>query len=91
MLRSPERTYLSEVSTAYVMISCENSFEQQVIEQLKKIRGVEEILGTYGNYDIVAKVESLSIEDLRETIIMKIRRIKHICCTTTLMCAKCLV
>ncbi len=91
MLRSPEQTYLRDVSQAYVMINCENGFEESIIERLKEIRGVKEVLGTYGNYDIVAKVESSSLEELRETVVLKIRRLKNIRCTTTLLCAKYLV
>jgi len=91
MLRSPELTYLSEVSTAYVMINCESGYEEPVIEALKEIDVVKEVMGTYGNYDIVVKVESPTLEELRETIIWKVRRIKNIRCTTTLMCAKHLV
>ncbi len=91
MLRSPELTYLREVSTAYVMINCESGYEESVIEQLKEILAVKQVIGTYGIYDIVAKVESSTLEELRETIILKVRRIKNIRCTTTLMCAKYLV
>ena len=87
MQRSPEQVCLREVSTAYVMMNCESGYEEPVIEELKAVRAVKEIIGTYGNYDIVAKIESPTLEDLRETI-WKIRRINNIRCTTTLMCAK---
>ncbi|TLX94598.1 MAG: Lrp/AsnC family transcriptional regulator [Thaumarchaeota archaeon] len=91
MLRSPDLTYVYEVSTAYVVINCESGYEEPVLEGLREIDAVKEVMGTYGNYDIVAKVESPTLEELRETIICKVRRIKNIRCTTTLMCAKYLV
>ena len=41
--------------------------------------------GTFGAYDILAKIESPQGEDLRETITWKIRKIGKIRSTLTLM------
>ena len=41
--------------------------------------------GTFGAYDILAKIESSQVEDLRETITWKIRKIDKIRSTLTLM------
>ncbi len=41
--------------------------------------------GTFGAYDILAKVESEQVEALRETITWKIRKIDKIRSTLTLM------
>ena len=42
-------------------------------------------IGTFGAYDILAKIESPQVEDLRETITWKIRKIDKIRSTLTLM------
>ena len=47
--------------------------------------GIIEVHGTFGAYDILAKIESSTVEDLRETITWKIRKIEQIRSTLTLM------
>ncbi len=73
------------MALAYVLINCDLGYEEQIIEELKHISDVKEIHGTYGVYDIFAKVESDQITTLRETITSKIRKIDRIRSTLTLM------
>ena len=73
------------MSTAYVLINCELGAEEMVISQLKLIDGVVEVHGTFGAYDILAKVEAELVEKLRETITWKVRRIEKVRSTLTLM------
>jgi len=73
------------MSTAYVLINCDLGAEEFVISELKSIEGVVEVHGTFGAYDILAKVEASLIEKLRETITWKIRKIVKIRSTLTLM------
>jgi len=49
------------------------------------VAGVAEVHGTFGAYDILAKIESATVENLRETITWKIRKIDQIRSTLTLM------
>jgi len=46
---------------------------------------MKEVHGTFGAYDILAKIESDTVEKLRETITWKIRKIEKIRSTLTLM------
>ena len=73
------------MSTAYVLINCELGSEEFVISELKLIEEVVEVHGTFGAYDILAKVELSLVEALRETITWKIRKIAKIRSTLTLM------
>jgi len=73
------------MATAYVLINCDLRYEEQIIEELKHISDVKEIHGTFGAYDILAKVESDGVEKLSETITWKIRKIPKIRFTLTLM------
>ncbi len=73
------------MATAYVLINCELGAEEAVISELKPIEGVVEVHGTFGAYDILAKVELSLVEALRETITWKIRKIAKIRSTLTLM------
>ena len=73
------------MATAYVLINCDMGYEEQIIEELKHLSDVKEVHGTYGAYDILAKVESDQITTLRETITSKIRKIDRIRLTLSLM------
>jgi len=73
------------LATAYVLINCELGAEEFVISELNSIDGVVEVHGTFGAYDILAKVQSDQVEALRETITWKIRKIPKIRSTLTLM------
>ena len=73
------------MAEAYVLINCEIGSEEKVIEELKTIDGVKEVHGTFGAYDVLAKVESDQVETLRETITWKIRKIDKIRSTLRLM------
>ncbi len=71
--------------TAYVLVNCDLGSEESIIEQLKGIELVRGVQGIFGAYDIIAKVESDTVEKLRETITWKIRKISKIRSTLTLM------
>ena len=73
------------MATAYVLINCELGSEESIIQQLKNIDSVIEVHGTFGAYDILAKIESPTVEVLRESITWKIRKIDQIRSTLTLM------
>ena len=71
--------------TAYVLINCDMGSEEQIIEELKHFSDVKEVHGTFGAYDILAKVESDQVNTLRETITWKIRKLDRVLSTLTLM------
>ena len=73
------------MAIAYVLINCELGFEESIIQQLKNIDDISEVSGTFGAYDILTKIESSTVETLREIITWKIRKIDHIRSTLTLM------
>ena len=73
------------MAEAYILINCEIGSEEDVITALKNIDSIKEVHGTFCSYDILAKIESPQVEDLRETITWKIRKIDKIRSTLTLM------
>ena len=73
------------MANAYILINCEIGSEEEVITALKNIDSIKEVHGTFGAYDVLAKIESPQVEDLRETITWKIRKIAKIRSTLTLM------
>ena len=73
------------MAIAYILINCELGYEESIIQELKNLDGVIEVHGTFGAYDILAKIESSTVDVLRETITWKIRKIDQIRSTLTLM------
>ena len=73
------------MAEAFVLINCEIGSEESVIEKLNSVGEVVEVHGTFGAYDILAKVEADNVEIIRETITWKIRKIEKIRSTLTLM------
>ncbi len=73
------------MKTAYVLINCDLGYEEAVIDELKNLDDVKETHGVFGAYDIFAKVESANVENLRDTIAWKIRKLDKVRSTLTLM------
>ena len=69
---------------AYLLIQCDMGSEIDIIQHLEKIPEVKEVRGTYGVYDIFAKLESESREKLDEILTNNIRKIPKIRSTNTL-------
>ncbi len=62
-----------------------NLEESEVLEQLRKMENVVDTQGTYGVYDIVARIESDSQSQLAHIISDQIRKISNINTTLTLI------
>ena len=77
--------------SAFVMITCIDNYDMQVVETLSSIPEVKEIQHTYGNYDVVIKIETDTAESLRDAIESKIRTLDKIRATTTLISSPMLV
>ena len=50
------------MAVAFVLINCELGSEESIIRQLKSLDGVAEVHGTFGAYDILAKIESFIVD-----------------------------
>ena len=73
------------MTIAYVLISCDLGFDAEIIEELKHLSDVKEAHGIFGACDILTKVESDSIEHLRDVITWKIRKLNRVRSTLTLI------
>jgi DNA-binding Lrp family transcriptional regulator len=70
---------------AFVLINVESGAEEQVVDELKKLEGVEEAYYSYGVYDIITKVKADSMEKLKDTVTRKIRTLAKVRSTLTLI------
>lgn len=73
------------MSKAFVAIHCETGKEDHVIRKLMEIKGVSEVTGTLGLYDIIVKVEATDSMILEKIITKEVRKIPHVLTTMTLM------
>lgn len=71
--------------TAFVLINTELGSESDVLNDLKKVQGVDEVFAVYGTYDIVAKVKADTMERLKEIVTVRIRKVDNVKATLTLM------
>jgi len=70
---------------AFVFVNAEVGSEDEALKQLKKIENVKEAYSIYGIYDIVARVEAETTDSLREVITSKVRKLKWVRSTLTMM------
>jgi len=76
------------MATAYVLVNCDLGFDTEIIDEIKQLEDVKEVHGVFGTYDILAKVESDNVENLRDLITWKIRKLNRVRSTLTLMTIK---
>jgi DNA-binding Lrp family transcriptional regulator len=69
---------------AYVLVKAKMGHEVDVMNDILKIDGVKEVLGTFGQYDIFVKVQVPTRNEIERIITQKIRRINNVSSTTTL-------
>ncbi len=56
------------MTIAYVLVSCDLGFDAEIVHEVKQVEDVKEVRGVYGAYDIVVKLESANVENLRDII-----------------------
>jgi DNA-binding Lrp family transcriptional regulator len=73
------------VVSAYTLIRTEHSKRDELVDKIKKLRFVKEVASVYGEYDIVVRTETNSIEELTLLIYNKLRKIRGLATTTTMI------
>jgi len=69
---------------AYILIVTSMGKESEVVEFLRKIKGVIEANAVYGEYDVVAELQNKDLQGLNK-IIAEVRRNPSILRTVTLI------
>ena len=64
--------------TAYVLLNTEIGAEAEVVQELKKVEGVESAFNLWGVYDVIASVKADSMDILTDIINRKIERIDKV-------------
>lgn len=70
---------------AYVLFNVGAGSEDQVLKDVRSVGGLQEAYVSYGVYDLVVKVKADSMEQLKELVTHRLRKIKNVRSTLTLM------
>ena len=73
------------MSVAFVLINTDMGSEAEVTKELRLIEEVSEVYGVYGVYDLVVRLESESLDSIKEAIGSRIRTIKNVKSTLTMI------
>lgn len=71
--------------SGYSLISVEPGKVSEIVEKIESMEGVQSVEKVAGPYDLIARIEVDSLEKLTGTIFGKIRGVKGVNRTTTLI------
>ncbi|MEF8878774.1 MAG: Lrp/AsnC ligand binding domain-containing protein [Candidatus Thermoplasmatota archaeon] len=73
------------MATGFALITISPLREKEVYESLKNLPQVIEVHPLFGEYDILVKIESANLDMIGKVVIKKIRSIKGVVDTKTLV------
>lgn len=73
------------MATAYILINVEIGAEGDVLKSLKPVSEVKEAHLVYGVYDVIARVETETMQELKDAVSWKIRRLDKVRSTLTMI------
>ena len=76
------------MATGFALLSISPLHEKEVYEKLRSIPEIVEVHPLFGEYDILVKINCVNIDAIGEVVIRKIRSLKGIMDTKTLIGTK---
>ncbi len=73
------------LATAYLLVNVETGSEEEVMRSLKPIQEVREARMVYGIYDIIIRVETETMEEMKDLVNGRIRRLYRVRSTMTMI------
>jgi DNA-binding Lrp family transcriptional regulator len=71
--------------TCYTLVKVQPSKDFQIRDKVKSFSQVKEVITTYGEYDMILKIEVENLDALDNFIFTKLRAVEGIESTTTLI------
>jgi len=71
--------------TCFILIRVEAKREDQVYDNLAKVKEIEGIREVFGEYDMICRMEARNLKELRSLVIQKVRSVPGVLSTTTLI------
>ena len=72
------------MTTAFILVNAEIGAEDTVLTEIKKLKYVTEVYTVYGVYDIIAKVQADTMDELKNIVFNSVRKITKVRSTMTL-------
>ncbi len=79
---------MASLAIGYVLITTATGKESMVLEQMRKLPEIGEVHQLFGQYDMIARVETTDYDRMCDIILRKVRTIQGITGTRTLICAR---
>jgi len=76
------------MALGFALLSISPLYEKEVYEDLKKIPEITEVHPLFGEYDILIKIETSDIDSIGKIVIVKIRALKGVTDSKTLIGTK---
>jgi len=76
---------MEKLSSGFVMIECKQKSLDEIINQLNEIDIVKEFILVEGLWKIIVRLEAKNLDDIRESVRWKIRKMIGIKSTLTLI------
>ncbi len=76
------------MATAFILINSEIGEEKSVLEQLLTLPNVKEAYVVYGVYDLIAKIESETMDSLKKIVTENLRILENVRSTMTMICVE---
>ncbi|MCW3978834.1 MAG: Lrp/AsnC ligand binding domain-containing protein [Candidatus Bathyarchaeota archaeon] len=67
------------------MVKTETGMAGEVIKNLRAMPEVKRVYQVYGDYDIVARIETDDVEHIKETLSEKVKQLEYVNSTLTLL------
>ena len=76
---------MNNLAIAFILLNAEPGLESEVMKGLKNIEEVKEAHLVYGIYDIIARIETDNMRELKDVIAWKLRRLEKVRSTYTMI------
>ncbi len=73
------------LATAYLLLNVETGTEEEVMQSLIPVQEVREARMVYGVYDIIIRVETETMEEMKNIVNGRIRRLFRVRSTMTMI------
>jgi DNA-binding Lrp family transcriptional regulator len=70
---------------AFLLLNVKPSREEEVLSSLRGIKEVKEAQRVYGVYDTVVKIETESMEGLKQVVNTRVKKMEHITSVVSLI------
>lgn len=74
-----------ELPFAFVVINTEIGYMNEVLKEVRMIKGVQEAHSVFGVYDIIVKIEAENMNKLKNIVTARIRGLNNVRSTLTMI------